>query len=118
VQLDRDGRIVALSASPGPDLPKVRRAQVLAAQAPVGLEIARWLLGEKLAGQARVAAELPSGSAAVAEITAAAAEVANASTIDAAVSAEARAASAYWNAWSTLPTPFGARDLELDPSTG
>lgn len=116
VQLDRDGRIVALSASAGPDLPKVRRAQALAAHAPLGLEVTRWLLAEKLTGQARVAAELPGGPAAVAEIESAAAGVAQASTIDAAVSAEARAAATYWAVWSTLPMPFGSRDAGRVPT--
>lgn len=114
-QINRDGQIVVTSTAAGPNLPKLRRAQAFAASDATGLHIARWLLSEKLAGQARIATELPDGQAAASDISAAGVEVKEVVTIDAAISAEARAASAYWEAWSTLPMPFGRRDREQVP---
>src|SRR5262249_22326249 len=49
-QIDRDGRVLLVSV-PTPDDARLRRAQALAIWNPTGLEVARMLLREKLAGQ-------------------------------------------------------------------
>src|SRR5439155_2939990 len=52
-QIDKDGRLLATSA-PTPGDARLRRAQALAIANPAGLEVAKLLLGEKVAGQASV----------------------------------------------------------------
>src|SRR5215212_4325046 len=58
VQIDADGKLIALSAAHGPDLADLRRAQALALTSDVGIEITRGLLGEKLRGQAALLEQL------------------------------------------------------------
>ena len=53
LHLDRDGRILASSANTAGDA-RLRRLQALSASSETGVEITRYLLRAKLAGQARV----------------------------------------------------------------
>jgi CRISPR/Cas system-associated endonuclease Cas1 len=51
LQIDRDGEVIAASANYGLNDPRLRRALALAPTNSVGLEIARYLISAKLAGQ-------------------------------------------------------------------
>src|SRR5215472_13877501 len=53
--LERDGSVLATTGPVCPSDAKLRRAQALAAQSDVGLQIARELISRKLAGQEQVA---------------------------------------------------------------
>jgi CRISPR-associated endonuclease Cas1 len=118
--LDRDGRTLAVSGQLGLDDARVRRAQALAAESPVGVEIARFLLGRKLLGQRELVPELPESEAAVAAdalIAGALSELERADTIEQLRSAEARAAKAYWQAWSRVPVSFASKDARRVPDS-
>jgi CRISPR-associated endonuclease Cas1 len=106
VQIDNHGRLVSVSAKPGTDRPAVRRAQALAAERPAGIELARWALAEKLRGQSAVLTGLPHAESATNMVARMLAELGAARSLDAILAAEAQAAAAYWDAWSTLPVRF------------
>src|SRR5215212_437208 len=55
VHLDANGTLLLTAGKSGVNDARLRRAQAAAADGPVGLEIAHWLLGAKLDGQAAIA---------------------------------------------------------------
>ncbi len=115
LQLDSDGRLVALSASPGTDQPALRRAQALAADTPAGLAITQTLLREKVAGQTAVLAELGGADADGDGLTTVVRKLARAASLEEMLSLEASAALSYWEAWRELPVRYGRRDSERVP---
>jgi len=115
VQVDADGRVVAATAPPGLDDPRLRRAQALAATNGVGLAIARDLLRDKLRDQADVLGQLPDRSGALASVGAALGELERAETVGHLRSAEAKAAAAYWGAWASIPVPWARKDANRVP---
>ena len=104
VHIDADGKLVTASAASGPGHAALRREQALAATSHAGVEVARRLLHAKVAGQASLLSELPAGARAMDTVSRSLATIANAPDLPSLVSAEAEAASAYWDAWSELPT--------------
>jgi CRISPR-associated endonuclease Cas1 len=116
VHIDGDGRLLTTSVVFGPGLPPLRRAQALAANAPAGVDIARELLTAKVAGQRALLGELPGGEASVEPVDRALREIKGATEMRRLLGAEAQAASAYWQSWSHLPTPFPARDAGRLPN--
>lgn len=58
VHLDREGSVLACSGNLGADLPALRRAQALAAGSEAGLEVARYLVVQKLRAQAALAGRI------------------------------------------------------------
>jgi CRISPR-associated endonuclease Cas1 len=118
VCLDRDGRTLAVSGQFGLDDARLRRAQALSAEQPVGVQIARWLLSRKLLGQRAVVRELPDETGATeAAIGAGLLELERAETIEQLRSAEAQAARAYWQAWRGMPTLFARKDENRVPQS-
>jgi CRISPR/Cas system-associated endonuclease Cas1 len=59
VQVDPDGRVLAAVHRLGTDRPRLRRAQARALDSELGLEIARQLVSEKVAGQRAALEALP-----------------------------------------------------------
>jgi CRISPR-associated endonuclease Cas1 len=108
VHIETDGRIIATSIADGPDLAALRRAQALAATGPAGVEITRELLAAKVSGQRALLEELLGGRNSVELVELALGEIGRAHDLPGLLAAEARAASAYWDAWSELPMPFPA----------
>jgi len=114
VQLDRDGSVLLTTAPAGTNFPALRRAQALAANDDRGRQITRYLLGQKLAGQAKILAAMgqPDRAAIVSQFRAA---------LDTAPDSpglrlvEAQAAVAYWQAWESVPVPFARRDASRVP---
>lgn len=115
VHLDVDGRVLATSVMHGPTLPALRRAQALAPISAVGLELARELLTKKVEGQLVLAADLPDGATHAASIEHSLAEIRAAEQLPTVLHAEAQAAGAYWQAWSTVPVAFPAGSLDRVP---
>jgi CRISPR-associated endonuclease Cas1 len=115
IQLDNRGRLVALSAAPGPNLAALRRQQALAPISTAGLDIARWLLTTKITGQRALLSDLPGGAGAEGAIDQALADLKGARDLQTVLLAEALAAEAYWEAWRELPFPFPARDHQTVP---
>lgn len=115
VQLDTDGIVIAATAPPRLNDARLRRAQALAASSPLGIELARRLLREKLAGQARVLRRLAGADEAVASVSIASDALHRASTVGELRILEAAAAAAYWGVWSSLPVPFARQDARRVP---
>ncbi len=114
--LDRAGTVIASSGPAyGLDDARLRRAQALALQSGVGLEIARELIDRKIAGQERVARERLKNSQAADAIARLRMGLSTAKTIGTVSAIESYAAKKYWGAWENLPIPFVSRDLPRVP---
>jgi CRISPR-associated endonuclease Cas1 len=113
IQLDHNGRVLLTSATPGNNQPALRRAQALAADQDVGMEISRHLLGIKLTGQHAVAATLDADAAEA--IRPHEAALAGCVDLDALRLVEAQAAAAYWAAWRGVQVRFATRDADRIP---
>jgi CRISPR-associated endonuclease Cas1 len=110
VMLDRGGSVLATTGPVRPSDVRLRRAQAMAGQSGIGVQIARDLIDKKLAGQERVARHklLTIGSAnAIAQCRAA---LSAADTLDRIRQIESRAAVAYWSVWRDLPISFPKAD--------
>jgi CRISPR-associated endonuclease Cas1 len=105
LQIDKDGRLLATSAPTQGDA-RVRRAQALAFANPTGLQVARLLLGEKLAGQRRVLHGLTVAAEVRREFDALVAQLEAASSLEEMLIAERDAAFNYWGAWSAVVLRF------------
>jgi CRISPR-associated endonuclease Cas1 len=105
VQIDKDGRLLTTSAPSSGDA-RLRRAQALATTNPTGLQIARTLLQQKLAGQRRLLDRLAGSGGLAGQFDQADGRLAQATTVDELLIAERDAAFAYWAAWAGLPVRF------------
>jgi CRISPR-associated endonuclease Cas1 len=113
--LDRDGSVLATTGPVRPSDARLRRAQALAHESGVALQIVRELISRKLAGQERLAREkLRVGSVADA-IAWARSNVLTAKIIPAIRQFESQAAQAYWSAWRGMPVNFPQREIQRVP---
>ena len=112
IHLDSDGRILSVSAQ-SPNLPVLRRAQAKAITSPAGVEIIRYLLTLKVGGQRNLAARLRHEDGP--EMVSAVDAIELAADLDTLRIAEARAAVAYWNAWSQVEIRFNRADQPKVP---
>ena len=119
LQVDADGRVLAAFGPQGTDRPGLRRAQARALDTPLGVDIARRLIAEKVAGQAETIARaegLEVGQTTVATLRDATARLHVAVTRDDVRWAEAAAAGAYWSALSGVSVRFARRDADRVPA--
>ena len=119
-QIDADGRVLASFGPQGTDRPGLRRAQARALDTPLGNDIARRLIAEKVAGQAETLAGA-SDDVTVSDTTLEALHAASirlhvAATRDDIRLAEAMAAGAYWAALATIPVRFARQDAARLPA--
>jgi CRISPR-associated endonuclease Cas1 len=115
VMVDRDGTILVATGPVGPSDARLRRAQSLARQTGLSLQIARELIRQKLAGQEQVARERLNDDAVADAIAQARANLERADTVEAVRLVEAQAAAAYWSAWRSVPITFPKSDLPRVP---
>jgi CRISPR-associated endonuclease Cas1 len=105
-----DGQVLATSAHTSNDDPRLRRAQALAVGTSTGVDIVRWLLGRKLAGQARVATEILDMRDAAESIDQVERSLDDAGSVDELRQLEAVGANVYFAAWHGLTVPFVTKD--------
>jgi CRISPR-associated endonuclease Cas1 len=110
VHLDADRSLLQTSARREIGANRIRRVQALAAYTRVGVDAARFLLGEKLGGQAVTLSSLPGNDDSAVAVSRALAQVDQAESFDDLMDAERLAAAAYWERWTTIPIRFAARD--------
>jgi CRISPR-associated endonuclease Cas1 len=114
LQVDADGRVLATFGPQGTDRPGLRRAQARALDTPVGNDVARRLIAEKVASQAETLLVLEGHVSGVGDVGPTLADAARrlhvATGRDEIRFAEAIAAGAYWQAWSPLVVRFAKRD--------
>jgi CRISPR-associated endonuclease Cas1 len=115
IQIDRNGEVVAASCPIGTDDARLRRAQALAPHSPLSMEIARYLIREKLHGELAVLSRLPDADAARHQVQAALNNLEKSTPLDEIRVIEAQAAIAYWSAWGHVPITFATKDLERIP---
>jgi CRISPR-associated endonuclease Cas1 len=115
VALGADGAVLAAGPT-GRDDARLLRAQALALYGPSGVEITRYLIAEKLRGQARVLGLHLSEHAAASTLAGLLDAVAGADSIEAIRQAEAAAANVYFAAWErTVIVSFVRKDLPRIP---
>jgi CRISPR-associated endonuclease Cas1 len=115
IQIDRNAEVVAASRPIGTDDARLRRAQALATHLPLSMEIARYLIREKLHGELAVLSRLPDADAARHQVQAALNTLEKPVQLDEIRVIEAQAAIAYWSVWAHVPVTFAAKDRERVP---
>lgn len=116
VQIDNDGNIIVAGGPSGLDDARLRRAQALAIVSGVGLDIAKSLIRQKLAGQADVLyGDFRESDASVTAIRLLRRRIDDAASVEELRQLEAQAASIYWSAWRDLPIPFVRKDAAKVP---
>jgi len=113
--LDRLGKVLATTGPISPSDARLRRAQALAGQSEIGMEIARELISQKLVGQQRVALKYFQSSTAAFAIVAARNRLTAAMSSEDILRCEADGAQAYWKAWHELPIMYPRVDLPRIP---
>ena len=115
VMLDRDGSVLAVSGPVGPSDARLRRAQSLAHQSGVAVQIARELISQKLEGQEKLARDVLREATIAQVIASFRSSLHSASSIQEIRQLESQAAQAYWSAWRELPINFPTSDLNRVP---
>jgi CRISPR-associated endonuclease Cas1 len=113
--LDRDGTLLAVSGPIGPSDARLRRAQSLAHQSGVAVQIARELIRQKLEGQEKLVRDVFRDSAVAQSISSFRSALGSANSIQAIRQLESQAAQAYWRTWYSLPVNFPTADLNRVP---
>jgi len=115
VMLERDGRVLASSGPVRPSDARLRRAQSVALQSGIAMEIARELIDKKLSGQESLAAADLGDSRAAQLIASARTALKDTSTMENIRYLEAQAGHAYWTAWRSVQIAFPRTDLVRVP---
>jgi CRISPR-associated endonuclease Cas1 len=114
VCIDRDGKVLCTSG-PTKSEAKLRRAQALALYTGAGLEVAKAVLTQKLDRQRQLLDWLDAEAHPERVLQRSLAAVQAADSIEAAVTAEAEAAAAYWSAWADVEVRFQSADRKRVP---
>ena len=114
IQIDADGQVILTGAPLNEGNNALRWAQATAYCTPLGLQITRQLLEQKLRGQADVLRKLaqPEDAEAVTNLTEALPEVDDLNRLRL---VESQAAARYWSVWSAIPLDFARRDQKKIP---
>ena len=115
VMLDRDGSVLATTGPVRSSDARLRRAQALAHQSGVALQIAKDLLDKKLIAQEQLVREKLQNSGAAERIAEMRRGLRICQSIDALRPLEALAAKGYWAAWRNVRVDFPTRDLGRVP---
>ncbi len=113
--LDRDGTLLAVSGPIGPSDARLRRAQSLAHQSGVAVQIARELIRQKLEGQEKLVRDVFRDSAVAQSISSFRSALGSANSVQAIRQLESQAAQVYWRTWYSLPVNFPTADLNRVP---
>jgi len=116
VMLDRDGSVLATTGPVCSSDARLRRAQALAHQSGIALEISKDLLDKKLIAQEQLVREkLRSSGAAADRIAEMRRGLPVCQSVEALRVLEALAAKAYWSAWRPVPVGFPTKDFARIP---
>ncbi|HTA22766.1 MAG TPA: CRISPR-associated endonuclease Cas1 [Terriglobales bacterium] len=113
--LNRSGKVSLVTGPTASSDARLRRAQALAHQSGVALEIMRELMRAKLDGQQQLMRSKLVNESAADIIAKLAESLSTAESLDTVARLEAHAASAYWSAWSELPINFPRQDVARVP---
>ncbi len=115
VMLDRDGSVLATTGPVRSSDARLRRAQALAGQNGMALEISRELITTKLQGQETLARDKLRNTITANVIGGFRARLSTAPSLDLVRTLESQAAAAYWSAWHDLPILYPRVDLPRVP---
>jgi CRISPR-associated endonuclease Cas1 len=115
VMLDREGSVLVTTGPVRASDAKLRRAQALAHESGVALQISRELIFHKIKAQEKLVRESLSNPKAADAIARMCDAIPSARTIEAVRLLESRAAYSYWGTWSDLPINFPTCDLRRVP---
>jgi CRISPR-associated endonuclease Cas1 len=115
VMLNRDGSVLAVTGPVRPSDARLRRAQVLAHQSGIALEIVRELIGKKLEAQEQLARDGLNNCETAQAIARAREAITTTETIELVRLLESRAAHSYWSAWRKVPVNFPKREFHRVP---
>lgn len=115
VMLERDGSLLATTGPVRPSDARLRRAQALSNNNGTAVKLAIELIGQKLAGQEKMARERLKNHSVADSIAKFRSRLHSVQRLGAVLSIEANAALAYWSAWSKLPIQFPRTDLVRVP---
>jgi CRISPR-associated endonuclease Cas1 len=113
--LERDGSVLATVGPVRPSDARLRRAQALAGQSGIAVEIARELIDRKLRGQEDVARNKLLATSSADSIARYRADLVKANTPQSIRLVEAQAAGVYWALWRALPVNFPRKDMSRVP---
>ncbi len=113
--IGHDGSVLTTNASGALDDVRVRRGQGVAHLNGVALNVAKYLIGQKLAGQARVASRLHDAEA-LAWLNEARDVLESTVLVEDVRFVESKGAAAYWSAWQGVPVNFTRREASQVPS--
>ena len=116
LQIDRDGEVIAASANYGLNDPRLRRALALAPYNRSGLEIARYVLCEKLDGQEMNLSRPAFSENARGELAATLDSARHADNLRDVLFCESAGALAYWGAWGDVEVQFAKKDEKSIPA--
>src|SRR5215469_9147386 len=106
VMLDRDGSVLAVSGPVGPSDARLRRAQSLAHQSGVAVQIASGLISQKLEGQEKLTRDVLRNLPVAQTIASFRSSLSKVNSIQEIRQLESQAAQIYWSAWHDLPVNF------------
>jgi CRISPR-associated endonuclease Cas1 len=115
VMLDRDGSVLTTTGPVSSSDARLRRAQALAHQSGVALQISKDLLDKKLSAQERLIRERLHNSHAADRIAEMRRGLPTCQSVDALRALEAMAARSYWSVWRSVPVTFPAKDIARVP---
>jgi CRISPR-associated endonuclease Cas1 len=116
IVLDVNGTLLLTAGKTGRNDARLRRAQAAAATSPVGLDVARGLLGAKIDGQAAVTATMLDAQPIADLITETGEQLRTSTDLVEIRSLEAQASNSYFGAWAgSVGCRFAARDADKVP---
>ncbi|MGB7228802.1 MAG: CRISPR-associated endonuclease Cas1, partial [Candidatus Acidiferrales bacterium] len=115
LMLDRDGSVLATTGPVRPSDARLRRAQALAHQSGIALQIAKDLVDKKLSAQEQLVREKLHNVNAADRIAEMRRGLPICQSVEALRALEALAAKAYWSAWRPVPVGFPNKDLAHIP---
>lgn len=115
IMLDRDGSVLVTTGPVRPSDVRLRRAQALAQNTELAVEISRHLIEQKLLGQEQVARNKLHASTVADAIARWRAELAHATSISDVRFMESQAAGVYWSVFRDVPVRFPKQQLPRVP---
>jgi CRISPR-associated endonuclease Cas1 len=115
VMLERDGKVLTTTGPVRSSDARLRRAQALANESGVALQIARELITQKLATQERLARHQLNNILIADAISRDIDQLSSVESMDAVRMLESRSAKAYWSAWAGVRIEFPRNELGRVP---
>jgi CRISPR-associated endonuclease Cas1 len=115
VHIDCDGSLITVGASSGLNDARLRRAQALALENGIAIQISRKLIQRKINSQAEVLRVIPDSGEAIYDLSQISTNLIQCHSIEELRYAEGRAAKSYWAAWKSIAINFDGKACDRVP---